>query len=316
MIEAAIFLAGISVYFYLFAKLGWHATIYFRQSSIARYRSQVKGGDSWALITGSTAGIGFGFAQELCNAGFNIIIHGKDKTELLTAQAQLSEEFPLRKIRTLLYDASGSTAALASAVHHILQDIRLKVLINNVGGQGGQTRRTYQKLQELSTEEVERVIKVNTHFATQITRILLPTLAKNQPSLVMNISSLSATGLPYLTVYAASKSYIDAFTRSLHAEMQAEGTGVDVMGVICGNVQSEGHKISPGLFVPTSRTMASEALKRVGCHSISVIAYWPHALQAWGFNIIPEIPREWISIKILRTLKVETDERENRVKGD
>ncbi|PLB44568.1 estradiol 17-beta-dehydrogenase 12-A [Aspergillus steynii IBT 23096] len=325
MIQLPIYISGVLVHLYILTKLCLHAATYLFPSSIHEYLSTTEDHESWALITGSTAGIGFGFAQELCAHGFNVIIHGKDDQELQDAAAQLRSAFPLRSIRTFLFDASTPTASLATSLTPVLQDISLRVLVNNVGGQGGQTRSTYQRLRDFSSEEVTRVMNVNAHFTTQLTRILLPVLSR-APSLVLNISSLSATGLPYLSVYAASKAYIDSFTRALHAEMRAENMPVSVQGIICGNVQSDGHPLAEGWFVPTSRGMARAALQRLGPGSrhspgfrlgyrpVLVAAYWPHVLQAWGYDILPEAAREWISIRVLRGLKDEWESVDRRVR--
>ncbi|KAI9043978.1 putative short chain dehydrogenase/reductase [Aspergillus affinis] len=349
-----LYLSGL-LHIYIVIKLLLHATVYLVPSSLPKYlTSNPNAPESWALITGSTAGIGFGFAQELLSKGFNVIIHGKDHKELEHARTRLLLSFPHRSIRIFQYDAaSSSTTTLAASLAPALQDISLRVLINNVGGQAGQTRSTYQRFADFSGKEVSRVMNVNAHFMTQITRIILPRFLSSQkekeenflPCLILNVSSLSATGLPYLSVYAASKAYVDAFTRSLHAEMLAEKAPVSVLGVVCGNVQSDGHRLTPGWFVPTSRAMARAALRCVGPASATsastpksvsalasglaaasalrlrlggqralVTAYWPHAVQAWVFGILPEKAREWISISILRGLKADMEGEERRVR--
>ncbi|KAH8433493.1 putative short chain dehydrogenase/reductase [Aspergillus melleus] len=357
MLHLTLYLSGLLLHIYILTKLVLHATIYLLPSSLPQYlSSNPNAAESWALITGSTAGIGFGFAQELLSRGFNVIIHGKDTQELEHARTQLRLSFPHRSIRIFQYDAAASsTTTLEDSLAKVLQGISLRVLINNVGGQAGQTRYTYQRLADFSDKEVSRVMNVNAHFMTQINRIILPRFLSTQnkkereeggllPCLILNISSLSATGLPYLSVYAASKAYVDAFTRSLHAEMLAEKTPVSVLGVVCGNVQSDGHRLTPGWFVPTSRAMARAALRyvgpapssasepvsgsasglasaaasalgrRLGGQRALVTAYWPHAVQAWGFGILPEKAREWISISILRGLKADMEGEERRVR--
>lgn len=325
-------ITGGLVHLYLLIKLCLHVTIYLLPSSLHQYLTSPSDHEAWALITGSTAGIGFGFAQELCANGFNVIIHGKTAHELADAKAQLRKSFPSRSIRTYLFDASAPTTDLASSLSPVLQDISLRVLVNNVGGQYGQTRCTYQPLIDYTSEEVRRVMNVNAHFMTQITRLLLPRLSAGgprAPSLVLNISSLAAAGFPYVSVYASCKAFINAFTCALHAEMRAESKSVTVLGIVCGNVQSEGHRLVEGWLIPTSRGMARAALRRVGpapgtrsklgrglvgCGPAVVTAYWPHALQAWGFELLPEMAREWMSIGIFKGLKDGGEEEERKRK--
>ena len=54
---------------------------------------------AWALITGSSAGIGFGCAQELAVRGFNIILLGHLGHELEDARQQISAESPDIELR-------------------------------------------------------------------------------------------------------------------------------------------------------------------------------------------------------------------------
>ena len=191
-------------------------------------------------------------------------------------------------------------------------DTRLNVLINNVGGQGGLTRKTYQTLEESTGEEVDNIININARFATQLTRVLLPSLTHNTPSLIMNISSGATIGLPYLSVYGGSKGYIDTLTRALSAEMRAEGKDVEVMGIRVGSVQSQGNDVESGFFIPTSRRMAKAALDRVGCGRMMVCAFWPHALQVRLAEMLPEGWLREIGIRTVRRLKMLKEEKEKR----
>lgn len=193
-------------------------------------------------------------------------------------------------------------------------DTRLKVLINNVGGQGGLTRKTYQTLEESTGEEVDIIINLNARFTTQLTRVLLPYLTHNTPSLIMNISSNATIGLPYLSVYGGSKGYIDSFTRALSAEMSAEGKDVEVMGIQVGSVQSSGNDVAGGFFIPTSRRMAKAALERVGCGRMMVSAFWPHALQVGLAEMLPEGWLREIGIRTVTGLKILKEEKEKRQK--
>lgn len=339
MLQLIINLFGILFLLYTLTKLVRHAGLFLLPSSLSDYLSPNH--ESWALITGSTAGIGFGFAQELCAQGFNVILHGKDDKVLQLAAARLQREFPQRRIRTFLFDASKNT--ITHLDYYLVVALRdkdkdrlfpLRILINNIGGQSGQTKTIYQRLADYSSEEVSCVMNVNAHFTTQITRALLPVLSLSASSLIINISSLSAPGLPYLCVYAPCKSYIESFTRSLRAELHAEQAPIDVMGIMCGAVQSQGHRLQTGLFVPTSRAMARAALRQVrrkpgpggsgstfGLRELVlgqpalVTAYWPHAVQEWVFGILPEMAREWASIWVIRgMMKADMEGRKEKEK--
>jgi 17beta-estradiol 17-dehydrogenase / very-long-chain 3-oxoacyl-CoA reductase len=56
---------------------------YARPGSLHRYNHH----KNWALVTGATSGIDTEFARELCQQGFNVIIHGRSSTKLETIKA-------------------------------------------------------------------------------------------------------------------------------------------------------------------------------------------------------------------------------------
>ncbi len=299
---------GLLTALYLLTRLAFHAHTYLRRSSLPHYLHPST--PTWALITGATDGIGLGFAQELCQRGFNVILHGRNPKKLQDTQAQLAREYPLAKTKTVVFDASHPADGLEQRVREWIGDAELSVLINNVGGQGGLTRRTYQTLEESTGEDVDTILNLNARFATQITRVLLPALVCHSPSLIMNISSIAALGLPYLDVYAGAKGYIDSFTRALGAEMVAEGKKVEVLGIQVGSVRSAGNDVDEGFFIPTSRQLAKAALERVGCGRLVLCAFWPHALQLGLAEMLPEKWMQSVSIRTIKGLKILSEEKE------
>ncbi|KAF7172541.1 hypothetical protein CNMCM5623_004733 [Aspergillus felis] len=265
---------------YLAVQIARHFYCYLRPSSLSRYNHPGK--EAWALVTGASDGIGFGFAQELCKRGFNIFLHGRNHDKLQRKRDELLAEFPKAKVRILVFDAFKSSEDIGWIAQEI-GDARLTVLVNNAGGGVN----PFQRLAELSHEDVQATISLNSTFTAQVTRILMPILEKNSPSLILNVSSAAAYVMPTLTVYSASKAFVESFTRSLQAEMTLDGKDVEVLGLRVGNTNSHGNDVAVGLFTPTSRTLASAALNRVGCDGPVVWAYWPHSLQGLSFHLLP-----------------------------
>jgi short-subunit dehydrogenase len=159
----------------------------------------------------------------------------------------------------------------------------------------------------MTHDEVEFLFSVNARFMTHITRVLLPVLEKNEPGLIINVSSIAAAGFPWLSIYSGSKGYIDSFSGSLQAEMKAYGRKIEVLPLRVGSVSTSGLDIKANLFSPTGRTMASAALNRVGCGEYIVWGYWWHRLQGLGFDILPRSVLLSAVTKRLRQLKSAED---------
>lgn len=282
--------------------LARHLYCYLRPSSLSRYAPPGK--DSWALVTGASDGIGFGFSQELCKRGFNVFLHGRDREKLLRRQEQLQREYPVAKTKVIVFNVMDLTEDVDDIPREI-GDARLTVLVNNVGGETS----PFQRLTEQTYRDVRDKINLNATFMAQISRVLLPVLEKNSPSLIINLSSAGSYGFPWLSVYAGAKGFVDSFSKSLDAEMKAEGKGVEVLGLRIGNVRSKSNDVEVSLFTPTPEVMASAALDRVGCGRSIVAGYWWHAVQTMGLDWLPRAVMVWIATRRLRGLKQEYEEK-------
>lgn len=253
---------------------------YIRPSSLPRYNPTGK--DAWALVTGATGGIGFGFAKELSERGFNIFLHGRNREKLSRRQEELQAKFPNIKYKIIVSDAANIYEDI-NLIPNGIGDAHLTVLVNNVGGE----TQAYRPLTELSYQDTRTTINTNATFMTQITRVLLPILEKNGPGLILNISSIASYGMPFVPVYSGTKGFVDSFSRALDAEVKARGKDVEVLAVRVGSVQSQGNDVDVGLFVPDSRTMAAAALERVGCGLPLIFGYWGHAIAGVSLDFIP-----------------------------
>ncbi|KAI2720991.1 hypothetical protein CBS147332_4231 [Penicillium roqueforti] len=278
------------------------ATNFLLPSTLCKRYNSTKA--NWALVTGATDGIGFGFSQELCARGFNVILHGRNVEKLDRRRRELQALFPAVSVAVLVRDAQNLTpdiddvdAEVREIIHSSNATIgspgdpgKLTVLINNVGGE----MRPSTLLKEYTFEDVQATVSRNATFAIQITRVLAEQLEENAPGLVMNVSSVAAFGLPYISAYSSTKGFVDSFTKSLRAEFAAEGKEVEVMGLRVAEVKTAGYDVKSSLFVPEARVLAAAGLDRVGCGQEIVWAYFWHWLQGLSFEYLPR----WMLMKI------------------
>ncbi|KAF2212205.1 hypothetical protein CERZMDRAFT_111966 [Cercospora zeae-maydis SCOH1-5] len=259
-------------------------------------------------ITGATDGIGRGFAEELCSHGFNVIIHGRNPEKLENERQKLLSRWSECSVRTLCIDAAtegGTVGALEKAAEEY-RSLNLRILVNNCGGTGRMTSSVPLHLR--TAEETRFFIDLNLRFATDITRIFLPQLRRNTPSLILNLSSMTSDfGIPYLSVYSGAKGYNQSFSRCLAAEMKAENVDVEVLGLIVSAVATDHYTKPQNLFVPSSRKFAKAALGIVGCGRTTVIPYWGHCVQTWLVGLMPTKVREGLLIEAGKNEKREEE---------
>ena len=262
---------------------------YLKPSSLHLYQKF----GAWAFVTGASDGIGRGFTRVLSEKGFNVILHGRNKSKLQGVVADLQKKYPNTQYRIVIADASNSDEMNPSiqAIVDSLHDLPgpLTVLINNVGGTGNLPR-TFLPLRKYTSSNVDSVLNVNARFTTLLTRALLPTLsANNQHGLVINLSSLAGIiGIPYCSVYSGTKAYLNAWSTSLSRELAIENVPIQVLSLAVGRVTDTVFYREPSsIFAPTSNTLARAALGRVGYGGVVLAPYWGHGVQRAFVEALP-----------------------------
>ena len=273
--------------------------VYFlRPTSLTCYLSNDTAHPSWALITGSTDGIGLGFAKELCSRGFNVLLHGRNMGKLQRVKSELLTAFPARSVAIAVADASDfnqtSLYTLVQQASNLPDGGRLRILVNNVGGANNLIGKgIFHLLQDMSLDEVDKLIDVNVRFPTRLTAALLPVLTcnLNTPSLVVNMGSMAGvSNLPYMVVYSATKAFNLAFSEALGKEMKAQRLAVESLGFVIGSVDTPGApKDNQGnILVMEPREMAKACLDRCGCGQWILEGIWSHWVLGIFLKLVPE----------------------------
>jgi len=97
------------------------------------------------------------------------------------------------------------------------------ILINVAG------TNTRRRLEDYSMEEYEHIFQTNLHGIVRLTRLVGPAMVKRGTGgKIVNIGSLtSGLGIPYLSIYAMTKSAIAGLTRTLAVEWARENVQVN-----------------------------------------------------------------------------------------
>lgn len=307
MLQSIVFYTGGLTLSCAILKISRFAYIYLRPSSLPRYHHGP--GEPWAIISGSTDGLGFGLGQELCSRGFNVILHGRSATKLAAKAAELERAFPERRVKTFLADALSEDVAVFAELEKLIDGLNVTVLVNNIGGGEPVVDGAYRTFVDSARSEITGMVQFNAGFALQLTRTVLPALQRNAPSLLMTIGSHADAGSAYVATYCGAKALDMAWSRALRAEMQAEGQDVEVIGVVSGRSQSATTREEVSLSIPSARQFAKAALDKVGCGRSVLSAYWVHALQR-GF--LDSLPESWSRGLLVKTMKKLRDERRQR----
>jgi 17beta-estradiol 17-dehydrogenase / very-long-chain 3-oxoacyl-CoA reductase len=269
--------------------------LHLRPSSLPRYAYKKGDEQPWAFVTGSSDGIGLGFAHELARSGFNIIIHGRNPTKLEDRRKALSLEYPRSEIRVIVADVcdNGQILSRIDSIVQELRELHLTVLVNNVGGPPPGMEPLYKPLEASTAKDIEGMIDMNIRFTAHLTRCVIPLLTRNQqPGLIVNTGSMAEIGLPWLSMYSGAKAFISTWSTSLARELKADKKDLEVLTIVPVTVTDVSfRKEPPSLAQPDIRTFARASLQKVGCGRNVVTGYWVHGLMATIVDSLPESVR-------------------------
>lgn len=169
------------------------------------------------LITGGSSGIGKSIGEFLHAKGF--VVYGTSRNP----EKVLNSVFPL-----VALDVRNADSIKTAVAKIIETSGRLDIVINNAGvGITG-------PLEEIPIEEIKNNFETNFFGPIEVMKAVLPQMRKQKSGLIINITSIAAyMGLPYRSVYSASKGALELITEALR--MEVKQFGIEITNVAPGD---------------------------------------------------------------------------------
>jgi len=169
------------------------------------------------FITGGSSGIGKSIGEFLHEKGYTV--YGTSRNpEKVTGSV-----FPL--VALDVRDAQSIKEAVAKV---IAEAGTIDVLVNNAGvGITG-------PLEEIPADEIRNNFEINLFGPIEVMKAVLPQMRRQKSGLIINVTSIAGyMGLPYRSVYSASKGALELITEALR--MEVKGFGVTITSVAPGD---------------------------------------------------------------------------------
>lgn len=186
-------------------------------------------GKKQALVSGSSAGIGFAIALALAREGATVVVNGRTDKRVATAIKELRAQGAKGELIAAPADL-GTREGVAAIVRQIP---KVDILVNNLG--------IYEPkpFEQISDEDWLRIFEINVLSGIRLSRAYLPGMREQNWGRIIFISSESGVNIPAEMIhYGMTKTAQLAVSRGI-AETTA-GTGITVNSVLAGPTRSEG----------------------------------------------------------------------------
>jgi NAD(P)-dependent dehydrogenase (short-subunit alcohol dehydrogenase family) len=188
-----------------------------------------------ALVTGAGGGLGRAIAVRLAEEGATLVTVDIDGKGLAETERLIKAEG--RPVLSVTADVTDETAVKDLFEKALAAHGRIDVLVNDVGG--GDSGRIW----EAKVEDWDFIMRLNLRSAFLCTREATAHMRQRRSGRVINLSSGSREGTPWMayysgnSAYAAAKAAIHGFTRNVSLEMAEYG--VTVNAVAPGPIETE-----------------------------------------------------------------------------
>ena len=199
--------------------------------------------EKFVLVTGSTGGLGKEFCKVLASNNENLLLTGTNINRLQDLKKELKEQYENLNIEICECDLSkeSSRKELFDFIEN--NQISIKMLINNAGFI------TEGSIMNATSDNLINCIRVNCEGVIDVTKFVLDRKVVSDNLDIITISSMAGDyPMPYMAIYASTKSFLTNFMSALRIEYSKQNVRVLV--------------VKPGA-IPTSQEM-KDAIKAQG----------------------------------------------------
>jgi len=249
-----------------------------RRDLLTRY-----GESSWVVVVGASGGLGRAFCEAFADAGFNIILVGRNRAKLELTAGFIRQRNSKTGTRIVLADLREAVKGpeFAEEIMRQVEDLEISVLVNSVAVPDNDYfhNRTDQSLVEELTVNYFAPTFLSKKFVNRF-------LKRAKRSAVINISAgAGVRPTPYTVPYSPSKTFLDSLTRCFELEVRNK---IDVVSVVPDVLHTNlmfNQDYTSDAILPEKCAVA--VLNSLG-YEIRTEGYWKHKIIASVMDSIPE----------------------------
>jgi short-subunit dehydrogenase len=258
---------------------------------------------AFALITGSSNGIGLSIARELASRKYDLLLVARSEDKLKFLQQEIQNQYA---VKAFLLVCDLSQPGASNTVTQWASAFDIEILVNNAGfGIWG-------NLEENDPGELHQLIQLNQVALLDLCREFIPVFKKRiKKSYILNIGSTAAyQAVPAMAVYSASKAFVVSFTRALRWELKDTNIsvtcfspGTTTTGFMDRAQMDDSLKQKAEKFTMPAEQVAKASVKGMFAGKAEVIPGFVNWFSVKMVSFVPKIITEQIAYKLYKKNK-------------
>jgi NAD(P)-dependent dehydrogenase (short-subunit alcohol dehydrogenase family) len=211
------------------------------------------------VITGSTQGLGYGYALEFLARGLNVVVSGRNPQSVARAVERLAAESTADRVSGCACDVADLPAVEALWTHAVDRFGSVDIWLNNAG-----YARTGARFADIIPAEIESMVRANVIGSMNAAQVAIAGMQRQgHGKLYLTLGGGGASGrvVPGMSVYSTTKRAVKYFADCLVKERQAQSDSRILIGTI-----SPGINLTEGMLRELNRLPAVDrrrALKQL-----------------------------------------------------
>jgi short-subunit dehydrogenase len=240
-----------------------------------------------ALVTGASSGMGYEYALQLAQRGYDVVLVSNEEEKLVSIAADLADRFG---VRTRAHYMDLARVEAAQELYDLCEKekIVVDVLVNNAGFF------FFSEVAEADLEKAKKKMILHMVTPSLLCQLFGKDMKARRFGYILNMSSISAW-MPYpgLAHYAGTKRYLKNFSRSLRSEMLDHNVGVTCVcpGAVATNLFDK-NKVDYKKAMRYGIMMTADKVVRIGLRALFrkrslVIPGWLNKLSVFFVCLVP-----------------------------
>ncbi|KAM4615878.1 17-beta-hydroxysteroid dehydrogenase type 3 [Polymixia lowei] len=273
---------GSAVVFYYGVKLLLFSRILYPKVWFPLPKSFFTSMGEWAVVTGGSDGIGRAYAFELAGQGMDVVILSRTKEKLEQAAKDIVETTG-QKVKVIVADFTQEN--VFHEIEDSLKALNIGVLVNNVGILPSHIPGKFLEIEDLE-QTITKVINCNVKTMVKMCKMILPGLENRGKGVILNVSSgVACVPSPIYSLYAASKMFVERFSRGLQSEYKDKGIIIQAVAPFGVSTRMTGYqKVNMVTLTPEDFVKSSLQYLRAGDKTHGSVC---HTVLSWFLQSVP-----------------------------